>query len=358
MTRVLLVGDFPPVPTGFANVNYHIAKLLSRMGYSLRILTHMLGDGFHEVEGFMVKSLGNRYEFKKLRDFLSIHRFDVAVLSGPWFLWKEVVPALDCFDIPFIAYTTCEGRVLFDYVAPLMHAEKVLVPSEYARRFLSEYIPCRKMAVLPHGIDTRLFRPILRPQNIIFYPARYGDPRKQTDKVLEAFRRIRRDGLRLMFSGKPPSEDGVIGTWSNTHYVHGRTSSPSLREMPLLYSRSNVVVGVGAEGFYLPSIEAMATRRPIVALDVPPFNEIIGDKRLLVKPTYSIESKSYVYLDRERIPIQYTLHVPDVEELSEKILDNLHPSEKDKRRWRRRAERRYNYRINYLQLVREIDRIA
>jgi len=352
MVRILLVGDFPPAPTGYANVNYHIAKLFREEGVDFRIITHLYADKYVEFDGFIARSLKG-YRFKELISVLKTHRFDFAVLSSPWFLFKELIPALDYYEIPFIIYTTCEGEVPPEYLMPMIHAEKVYTPSNFSKQFLAEYIPEKKLEVLPHGIDTELFKPNSQPEKIIFSPCRYGDPRKQVDRLIEAFKLIKGD-WKLMVSGKPPDVERVIGTWSTDSYIFSQTQTPSIFEMPKLYNMASVVAVIGSEGFSIPIVEAYSCMRPVVALDVPPFNEIIQNRKHLAQTVGSVEKTMQVDIYCETATVKYTLHIPKTDDLAEKLLDAVNISKEEAENLRKTAIEKYNYKLNYKKLLTSI----
>lgn len=338
---ILLIGDFPPAPTGYANVNYHIAKLLKENNVDFRIVTHMYDeDRLAVFNGFKAWSVG-RYRFNKIIPLLNERKIESAILSSPWFLFKEVAPALKYLGIPFIVYTTCEGSPLLDYITPLLLADRIFTPSEFSKQFLLEYVPNRMVEVLPHGVDTQLFQPTQEPENIFFCPCNYEDPRKQVHRVIEAFKKID-GGYTLMVSGRPPRMERVVG-WQG--------KPPSLLEMPQLYSKSRVVVMIGREGFGIPCIEAFSCMRPVVALNTPPFTEIIPDRKYLAAVVGFEEKSTLVDVFGERFNVKYMLPIPDVDDLSEKMLNATEASAEERQRLRETALEKYSYQVNYKRLL-------
>lgn len=334
---ILLVGDFPPAPTGFANVNYHIAKLLKENTIDFRAITHVCGeDRLVIFNGFKAWSIG-RYQSSKIVSLLSGREIELAILSAPWFLLREVISALNQLGIPFIVYTTCEGSPAPDYITPMLQADRIFTPSEFSKQFLLEHVPNSMVEVLPHGIDTQLFQPTQEPEDIFFCPCNCEDPRKQVERVIEAFRKIP-GNYTLMVSGRLKLER-VVGTW--------QSKLPSLLEMPQLYSRSRVVVMAGCEGFGIPCVEAYSCMRPVVALDTPPYTEIITDRKYLATVTGFAEKSTVVDVFGERFTVKYMLPIPDVEDLAEKMLDALDTPAEEMRHLREVALEKYNYQVNY-----------
>jgi len=365
MVRVVVFGDYPPCPTGGATVNYHLVKVLKGYGFDVSVITHIAGMHRHyEFDGVKVTGgMNGKFNYDFVVNWLSFLKPNIAILSGTWFLWRNVVSALAYHNIPFIAYITSEGEVEGEYVGCLNLAEKIFTPSEFVKLNLARKVKPNRLEILPHGIDVTIFKPLIVPDKIIFYPARWDDPRKQTDKLVEAFK-LKFDKLKnfkLMFSGKftPPSDLSrhIVSLWSLDRF-----RPPSIAEMAKHYSKAKVVVNIGkAEGFGMISIEALACMRPVLTFDIQPFNEVVSDRELLVRVAYRKRETIEVIMGGEVIRHPIMANIPDIQDLAEKMVylaENPQIIHEKGYRWREHIERNYNYKNNYLKVCREIDELV
>jgi len=367
--KVLLLGDFFPCPTGSANVNYHLAKIFKKMNHEVYVHTHIAGlPKNYTIENIPVfGGMSGKFDFKHLNLLLQNISPNLAILSGTWFLWREVTASLAFCNIPFITYTVCEGLVQPDYCGCLNFAEKLYVPSNFVKEQLTECVRAKKIEILPHGIDLEIFKPQGEPEGYIFYPARYDDERKQVHKLVEAYTRFiyPKKQIKLMVSGKPnpPSylKDHIVGTWNRNDF-HPTSHTPSYHRMAYLYNKANVVLNVGeAEGFGLLSVEAMACAKPVITFDTHPYNEIVKDKLFLLKVAERRFKTTKAIMGNEFVYPQYFANLFDPLELAEKILwilDNPKIVEEKKETWRKIAEEKYDYSKNYTKIVKECERIV
>lgn len=172
----------------------------------------------------------------------------------------------------------------------LPKARVVVCVSDFSRRELLSYLPLleKRVVIIPNGIEER-FQP--RPDPLYLYH-RFGiihpyvlvvgtvERRKQPDLVVEAFARLRRPILDLVFAGadglgaedvwRRAAEGGLI---PRVHRL-GRVSDDDL---VTLYSTAEMLVFPSAyEGFAFPPLEAMACGTPVVAVEEGPLSEICG----------------------------------------------------------------------------------
>lgn len=218
----------------------------------------------------------------------------------PWIL-PEILPAASTAH-------PMHARYLRYAPAALRRAAAVIAVSESTRRDLLERfaVPPERVAVVPYGVAAQ-FRP-LEPAERAPVLARYGlgdepyllfvgriELRKNVGRVLEAFARLRRQGLphRLVLVGSAGRGEPVAA-----FYRRAEALGPAVvmldyvahDDLPALYSGAAVFVWPSLyEGFGLPPLEALACGAPVVAADVAALPEVVGDAGLLVDPT-SVEA--------------------------------------------------------------------
>jgi glycosyltransferase involved in cell wall biosynthesis len=320
--RVLLLGDYPPAPTGGATVNYFLARHLADAGFDVCVHTHLAGapkeygDSGVKVLGGMLGRFTPRYVKRVIDDV----KPDVALLSGTWFLWDGALPAVLAAKLPFVAYLTCEGPVEPERLSGMQLASSVFAPSSYAAGFLEEAL-MREVEVLPHCVDPSFFfddnaEPDPR---LVYCPARWDDERKQVGLLYAALQALRAKGVeaKLMVGGRPPwGEPWVQPTWRS----QGASSAPPLAEVAKLYSKAGVVAFLGgAEGFGMPVLESMAAGRPCICLDAPPMNELHPDPDLRVKVAYVRFARLRVVMGWREVQPSVYMHVADAASLEARL---------------------------------------
>ena len=180
----------------------------------------------------------------------------------------------------FNSWTRNYSRVVLPRVART--ARRLIAVSEFTRRELLELldVPEEKVRVIPNAVGDPF-----RPQG----DATHGDyvlavstlePRKNLPRLVEAFRRARLDGLRLLVAGGP-GWGGVRVEGDGVRWL-GEVGD---EELARLYRGARCVAYVSLyEGFGLPVLEAMACGAPVVAARNEAAEEVAGDAAVLVDP--------------------------------------------------------------------------
>lgn len=154
----------------------------------------------------------------------------------------------------------------------------------------------KKIRIISYGVDKNFFRPIkLTPKEtakkggkrVIFTMGGFN-PRKGTDKLLEAFSEIVKE--------QPNVELWICGKWN---FFHGRALMNKLgiedhvkvlghvpdSRLTLYYNLADLVVLPYRVGFSLPVLEAMACGKAVITSDTPDLKEIVGGYVEAVCPT-------------------------------------------------------------------------
>lgn len=147
-----------------------------------------------------------------------------------------------------------------------------------------------RIAVIPNGVDTDLFRPLdleREPGHIVTI-ASSDQPSKGLDQLVEAVAKLATERqVRLSVVGKgglgrsfrkAVARFGIGGLVTAT----GRVSGLDL--VDVLNRAEVAVVPSLYEGFSLPAVEAMAAGTPLVATTGGALPEVVGEAGLLVRP--------------------------------------------------------------------------
>ena len=234
-----------------------------------------------------------------VRRFFRSRRFDVVHVHEP------LVPLL-----PY--YALCFSRESAHVCTFHMYAEREPLGSQLARGLLgratfasyeramavsraagryAELAWRRELAVVPNGVSTATFVPGVRrartpraddPLRLLFV-GRWDDRRKGLKCLLEAFARLRADGLPVTLdvvgAGTPglfPVPPGVT--------LHGVV--PSTAALAGHYRSCDVFVSpaLGQESFGMVLLEAMSSGRPVVCSDIAGYRQIADPRGALMVP--------------------------------------------------------------------------
>ncbi|MCX7836715.1 MAG: glycosyltransferase family 4 protein [candidate division WOR-3 bacterium] len=172
----------------------------------------------------------------------------------------------------------------------------IIAVSNAAKRATQKYFP-GNYCIIPNGVNTNFFHPNIKPleEYSHYYPrllfvGRF-EPRKGLKYLLQALPIIKKEfpNFLLLVVGK-----GVLG-YSYQEYLSSEVKenvvfcgTSSLEELPKFYATSHIFIApsIGAESFGIVLLEAMACGKPIVASNIPGYQEILenGKEGFLVKP--------------------------------------------------------------------------
>lgn len=151
--------------------------------------------------------------------------------------------------------------------AELAETETVIVPSTYVRDTLTARgVPAEKIAVIPYGVDTERFRPVLAPkpqQRFRLLFVGHLSQRKGIGYLLEAARRLRGlQGFELLLVGSRIGAQSALEPYADLfRYV----SHVPFHEVHTLFKSSDVFVFPSLhEGSAFATYEALASGLPIV----------------------------------------------------------------------------------------------
>jgi len=235
-------------------------------------------------------------------------------------------------DIVF--YGTTEGHSFVDETSLEIASQiKVVAVSNFVKQMLKES-GIRVAGVVHHGLDMndlrvnipfyKTMKRTLKDKRIIFTVAA-NDPRKGLDKLLSAYRFVEHEiqNSFLILHSKPRGYNNLTKTatvfkikrlWLTNLY--GKLSQTKLNA---LYHVCNVYVQPSySEGFGLPILEALKFNKPSIAIDAPPFNEIIKhNKNGILVPSRGFSW--YNYKDM----ILFKMHRYETEDMASAIVDLL-----------------------------------
>jgi glycosyltransferase involved in cell wall biosynthesis len=233
------------------------------------------------------------------------------VLHIPFYylpLGAPLTSVVTVYDVRFARFpaTYRRARLLFlRWAVPqsLRRARRIIAISEFTKREIVEAFDVSpdKIAVTPLAVSSR-FQPAAAPEQIAAIRLKYGfrapfvlcvgtiEPRKNLERTVEAFGRLRRRGTDhiLVLAGPPyfgmHRLAATIARLRLEGVVRVIGHVPD-EEMPALYSAADVFVYPSLyEGFGIPVLEAMTCGTPVVASNVSSIPEVAGEAAVLFDP--------------------------------------------------------------------------
>jgi glycosyltransferase involved in cell wall biosynthesis len=257
-----------------ASIFWHLTRLPAELKRQRCDLVFMPAANRRLAWGYGVPSLGTVHDFSQLH---VPAKYDAARM----FYIMRVLPAM------------------------MRRLDRAIAVSESTRRDLESFarVPPGRIRVIYNGADLSRFDPGGRDRAraeieselgvagpFLLYVARLEHPGKNHVRLLEAFARLKRDGLphRLLLPG---------GRWSGAEAIDAKVAELGLADsvvfpgfvkaglLPSLYRAADCFVFPSLfEGFGIPVLEAMACGTPVCAADRSSIPEVVGDAGLLFDP--------------------------------------------------------------------------
>lgn len=170
-------------------------------------------------------------------------------------------------------------------------ARAIFVPAHTISRTVQRYYPQsqHKIVVTKEGVDRDLTKtaphPAVKPKKYLLYVGSLY-PHKNIDVVLHALSllpdyRLKVVGARNIFQARTQQQ---IKQWQVQNRVEllGFITDPALKKM---YQETTALIQPSlSEGFGLTGVEAMACGAPVIASEIPIFQEIYGPAALYFNP--------------------------------------------------------------------------
>lgn len=308
--KILMCSDsYYPHPGGVSEYLFYLGTYIRKLGHTVIILAPHYPEPYQDDAH--TKRIGTCYYITAnmatititfhprlpilVRDFMRAQSFDVVHTNGPlgYTLPYWAFHYSDSINVATF-HTAFTGPNLYRFAKLLFKKEfrekklAAVYPSQEAYNTTYPHfpIPCR---IIPNGIDTKKFNPAVRPLEKfpaapkILFLGRL-DPRKGFVRLLAAFPLVKKripDALLIVVGSGPlraQYERMIPEMLRSSVFFEGRVTHDLI---PRYYATADVYVSpaTGGEVFGIVLTEAMATGTPVVASNIPGYNEVVTHRK-------------------------------------------------------------------------------
>jgi len=322
--RVLYWGDSPTIGTGFGVVARHVLNALGAAGHRIDCLAINAVADFpdRDVAPYAIVPAGapqDPFGYRALLRILTERPYDLLFVQNDLHVAHAAAGYLESLRDrgvalpPILYYYPVDCRVRPDLTGMLRLANEIVTCTAFGRSETGKVPGLRSPAVIPHGVDARVFRPLAdRLRSRISFRRAHGipetdmvvcsvganNPRKDLPRTIAAFARFR-DAMGspvvLYLHTIPATETGhdltqaaaACGLIIGRDVVFPRDYHPirgvSDQAMNEMYNACDIYLTTTlGEGWGLPVTEAMASGLPVVAPCHTSLREIAGDGRAIL----------------------------------------------------------------------------
>lgn len=314
--KILLVSSaFYPYPSGISEHVYYLANELKKFGHNIKILTtnypnklwpdKVISDieiiRFGKViflplnKSFATLPFGIKMP-NLVRNYLRKENFDIVHMHGCFppeigFWALHFSKSINCVTFHTVGFKKLDFLKIF---VPLYkkYNQKIdgkIAVSEIAKRWIEDFLP-GNFRVIPNGVDTKRFNPNNQPFleykkyfPVILFVGRL-DKRKGAEIAIKAFSKIYSFFLnpKFLIIGKGPEEKKLKDLVKKLNIEKFCEFLGYVRreDLPRYYATCDIFLApaLGGEAQGIILLEAMATKKVVIASDIEGYKTVIRDK--------------------------------------------------------------------------------
>ncbi len=281
MKKILWISDSPLTSTSYGKVTHELCK---RIGKELEV--HVLSFLYYgkslKWENYFIHS----YEdVKTLINGINSIKPDYIVWIGDTIIMNDILK-VDLGKIRFMPYSPCDGNQILYGSKPIFDkAYKILATSKHTKKVLKQY--GYESEVIYHGVDTEIFKPRqvdkkdhgIDNDKFVFFHWGVNSGRKMIWRLIQCFYEFSKDkdDVVLLIRTIPEGEYNLV-EFTKFRFPELFEKKKLFFSLPNMfvpvpedlmagfYNMCDVYVSASSgEGFGMPYIESMASKKPIIA---------------------------------------------------------------------------------------------
>lgn len=324
MSKVLIMSDNPGIPTGMGKVHKEIGRGLKKLGWDVVSLGWFTSAMMDKWKEWRVYATTNNYYGADIFDEVISREMPEIVLTigDPWMV-GYIADKIRCrsrFLFSWCQYVPIDGEaygggVPSTWNGMLRDADIVVAYTDYGKNAIIKSLPdlSWRMQMIPHGVDTSVFRPVSEEKRrllrhsigipddvVVFTMVARNQFRKNIPEFCKGWKKFKDTGSKKALFWPHMCFRDPMGWDLNevfdiydmkkdlvylTEVAQSATNLDLVPEETLndVYNIADVTVMLGGEGFGLPTLEAMACRKPVIAIKHSANTELVEGRGELVE---------------------------------------------------------------------------
>lgn len=309
--KVLLIGDSPHLHSGFARVLREIGAGLVNAGHEVKCIGWVYQGEPHDLPFQIISPLDfqrDYYGIQQTRTVINMWEPDILFsLGDPWMIdWIKDIPERK--KVKWIGYFPVDGTPFPKAWADVVEDMDIpIVYSKFGYDLVKEKLPDKDIKLILHGVDTDVFKPLLKKEVEEFKKANGLDGkyivtciarnqwRKNLPALFKAFAEFSKDkdDVILYYHGAVRDVGWNIVDLVERNGLEGKVvlakeitpnKGVSNEVLNMIYNIGDLMtIPFLGEGYGLPMAECHSVGRPILVTDFSTANELTVSEHERIK---------------------------------------------------------------------------
>lgn len=168
--------------------------------------------------------------------------------------------------------------------------KRIIAISKNTKKLLAEYIPSlNKIEVIYNGIELDKYSHLITnknesPKKFIITMIAGFRYQKDHETPIKALSYLNKDEYEMWYVGDGNEKDKIVRMIKEFGVEDQVKLLGKRDDIPSIINKSDVIIQIShIEGFGLAAVEGMASKKPVIATDIPGLNEVVDGAGILVE---------------------------------------------------------------------------